>query len=145
METAALLGRTAIMTSWDAAAFFDSVPLHLAISDSVRLNMPAPQLALGMKMHLAPRIIRLQGACAKPLAEHGRSILAGCTMSTSVARALLHEALANSNAEDGSVSTAQHVDDVTHIVVADSPGDAVRTVLRCSPEGPRYIRKKGVQ
>ena len=86
MEVAALLGQTAIMTSWDVAAFFDSVPLHLAIADSERLSMPACLLALGMQMHLAPRILRFQGACAKPLAEHGRSILAGCTMSTSVAR-----------------------------------------------------------
>ena len=138
MEQAVLRGKFVCQLLWDVAKFFDSVGIPLLIDRAEQLRFPLDQLVLGMQAHRAPRVLRVNGCCAEPIPATGVSILAGCTLSTSLSRAFTHgpvrgpEAGLQANGSEHEIG--QHVDDVNQVVIADSEAAVVR---RCRLEGLR--------
>ena len=92
VEDAELRGHTAVLTMWDIEKFFDTIDLEVLFSQADKMAFPQIVLALGINLHRAPRVQRVLGTCAEPISQMGRSILAGCTLSTSFARAFLRAA-----------------------------------------------------
>ncbi len=117
LELASLQGRHAITLLWDMEKFFDSLDARILVNSVVDADFSADQHAMWLMMHRAPRVLRVQGCHAEPVERTGRSVLPGCTLSTSFARAYLkplREACGSSTA----CTVTQHVDDLTQSVVA---------------------------
>ena len=93
MEQASLRGLCTILILWDLRQFFDSIDLSRLIPQCVRLGFPEEALLLGLQAHRAPRILKMLGTHSQPIEATGRSILAGCTLSTSLARAYLRHVI----------------------------------------------------
>ena len=103
---------------WDIDAFYDSMTAKQATRRMDDLKAPRAPTTLALIMQKAQRWLRYVDSLAPPVFLTGRSIVAGCTSSTSLARWYLHKAAA---AAEGSGATAhQHVDDLTHLVIANS-------------------------
>ena len=79
---------------------------------------PATARGLGQQIHRAPRTLSSQGAAAKSIKATGRSIAAGCSTSTSFARAITLSPVKNSQQKAGKLCeeafVGVHVDDVSH-------------------------------
>ena len=89
------------------------------------LDFPRDPLGLAMIMHRVPRLMVCDGCAAKPIGPTARSILAGCTTSGSLARGMLHEPVKQADTSDDHI-VAQHVDDLTQTIIADSERQVVR-------------------
>ncbi len=140
MEQAVLRGKAVGQLLWDVKQFFDSLDVPLVIERSERLHFPVDQLALGMQAHRAPRILRAAGSFGSCIKATGRSLLAGCTLSTSLSRGFLCRPLQRcceaSRRHKGKASHGvnQHVDDVNQVVIADTEEEVA---TRCLIEGLR--------
>ncbi len=117
VEVAALLGKHSVLVLWDMKAFFDSLDASRLVEAAEDAHFPMDQLALGLIMHRAPRMLRVQGCHGSSIARTGRSVLAGCTLSTSFARAYLRP-LTLACQSDDSCTLSQHVDDLTQSIIA---------------------------
>ena len=87
LESSSLLGQTTIAVFWDAAKFFDSIEGPRLIRSCIELGFPLDVMILGLQAHRAPRSLKALGTMTQPMPRVGRSIIAGCTLSTSFARA----------------------------------------------------------
>ena len=134
MEQATLRGKYVVQLLWDVAKFFDSVDIPALIRRAEHLDFPIDGLVLAMQMHRAPRVLRINGCYAEAIQATGRSILAGCSLSTSLSRAFVREPVTagvDSKHHSGSETyTHVHVDDVHQLVIADSEDAAVRRARR---------------
>ncbi len=134
MEQASLRGKFVGQLLWDLAKFFDSLNIPLLIKRAEELHFPIDQLVLGMQAHRAPRVLRVNGCCAEPIAATGASILAGCTLSTSLSRAFVRDPVSACGTvlepNSAKCNTYQHVDDVSQVVVADSEQAVVAGCVR---------------
>ncbi len=117
VEVSTVLGRFAVMILWDMRAFFDSLETEKLADAARAAGFPLDQLALGLAMHRAPRVLRVHGCYGDVIPSTGRSVLAGCTLSTSFARAYL-EPLSKACASDEFGTLWKHVDDLTQCVMA---------------------------
>ena len=106
VEVVAALGGHSVTIFWDIAAFYDSIRLPLLVASARRLGVPALPFALAGQMHLAPRHLSLGAAVSSEVAGMGRSIIAGCVSSTSLARALLWQPVADITAAAAITSTS---------------------------------------
>ena len=94
------------------------------------------QLALGLQVHRAPRVLRAAGTLGPVLSDTGRSILAGCSLSTSLSRAFLRDPVQDCQrtaaSGDGQVDhlLGQHVDDLAQILRADSDRSLLQATVR---------------
>ena len=97
-----------VATFWDGEKFFDQLGVSSTIDSCEKKNFPKVQLSLGMQVHRAPRIL-LDGNEAGPtVAQTGCSVLPGCTLSPSLARARVQDSV-----QPGSEGEEfMHVDDV---------------------------------
>ena len=71
---------------WDLQNLFDSIDVKILFAEAARVGFPLLQLALSMVVHHAPRRLKLGTAIGEPIFQMGRSILAGCSRSTDLAR-----------------------------------------------------------
>ncbi len=124
VEVATLLGKFSALVLWDMKAFFDSLDASRLVEAAEDADFPLDQLALGLILHRAPRMLRVQGCYGDSIARTGRSVLAGCTLSTSFARAYLRP-LTLECKSDHTCTLGQHVDDLTQMVVAPTQQLAV--------------------
>ena len=85
-ELSRLEGFFSLMLLWDLQNFFDSIDVKTLFAEAAEVGFPLLQLALSMLVHQAPRRLKLGTAIGEPILELGRSILAGCSRSTDVAR-----------------------------------------------------------
>ncbi len=138
MEQAVLLGKHVAQLLWDVAKFFDSLNIPLLIERAEELNFPIDQLVLGMQAHRAPRVLRVDGCCAEAIPATGVSVLAGCSLSTSLSRAFVQGPIAGGkvglHSDDAQCRTHQHVDDVNQVVIGNTEKSVV---ARCRREGLR--------
>ena len=86
MEVKTRNGETVIAIMWDVKKYFDSIQIPELIVRARELDFPEVALTLGLQMHRAPRIIKGLSTMAMPIERSGRSILPGCTLSTSLAQ-----------------------------------------------------------
>ena len=87
LEDAARRSLTSILVLWDVSKFFDSMDFPQLIPTALSLGFPGRILAMGALAHRAPRVLKLLGTHTSCITDMGRSILAGCSLSTSLARA----------------------------------------------------------
>lgn len=97
-------------------------------------RFPPDQLAIGAQVHKAPRILKLQRACALLIQGVDRSVLAGCLLSASLARAYQlgvdeFGCDGEDNADGGSID--QHVDDLFQPVWAKTSRRLRMRALTC--------------
>ena len=97
---------------WDLEAFYDNVDIPTLIGECQRYDFPMPVLILALQCHMAPRRIRHTDKISRAIYP-SRGILAGCSTSTSLARAQLR-----STQEPQIVDTYQHVDDAAMLATA---------------------------
>ena len=76
------------MLLWDLATFFDSIDLEVLLAEAEATDFPMRQLLLTLTVHMAPRVLKIGNAFGEIIEAIGRSILAGCKRSTTLARAL---------------------------------------------------------
>ena len=69
--------------------FFDSVKTYVAIQRTLHRNWDPAVILLTMWSHRAPRIVSVNGAVSHIIPHVPHSLIAGCTSSTSIARAVL--------------------------------------------------------
>ncbi len=143
MEQAVLRGKFVAQMLWDMAKFFDSLDIPELLARCEELDFPTDQLVLAMQVHRAPRALRAAGSYGDPIEETGASILAGCTLSTSLSRGFLRgpvrgachsKSSASCSASQSAHSTNQHVDDVSQVVIGDTEA---AVVARSRLEGSR--------
>ncbi len=82
-----------------------------------------------MGLSLPPRVLRVDGCDGEVIGSSGRSVLAGCTLSTSFARAYLGP-LRDACGSSSQSRLSQHVDDLTQVVTAPSRQLAVARAVR---------------
>ena len=129
MEDASLRGRVTVLVLWDVEKFFDSIDILQLLRQAERMDFPTEVLLLGMQAHRAPRSLRVLGTQAHLMETLGRSIIAGCTLSTSWARAYLRPAVAGLDADEGHLVT-EHVDDMDQLTVQDDEDTAASVAVR---------------
>ena len=77
---------------WDMEKFYDNIDIVKLVRFATRLSYPVRLKALGLIMHMAPRLIRAGESYAYArLPTNG--IIAGCSQSNAFARAFLHHIL----------------------------------------------------
>ena len=99
------MGNTNVMLLWDIEKFFDSLDIYVLIQECTMQEFPPIQLALGIQAHMADRILKAQCTLSDRLDRFGRSILAGCTLSTSFSRAYLLPVEDNTGPAEGYAGT----------------------------------------
>ena len=65
-EIASALGESCAANLWDLHKFFDTVVPSELFTSALELGFPKHVLALGLDMHMAPRVIQLEGCCSEP-------------------------------------------------------------------------------
>ena len=138
MEIAVELGYAAILMLWDFAAFFDSIELPTALEKGAKAGVPMTVLTLAAQMHTAPRLLAIGQTTAPPVEKMGRSIVAGCTSCTSIARALLLDAVTPDEHTMPPTAVGQHVDDVCQMFVHRTPSEAITAAIA---EGTRFAQQ----
>ena len=104
------------------AKFYDFIDLTILCQELIKRNFPKPLMVTGFFVHAAPRILRV-GKCFGPVIHScGKSILAGCQLSCSFARGMLWELTAKLATVDPEYPCAQHLDDLSHVLVGETEG-----------------------
>ena len=119
VEVQRRLGRHAAAILWDIRQFYDNIDPQTTAKDLIDQNAPAPESAIAMLLHQCPRRLRIQG-CFGPQTGIGRSILAGCTSSTSIARTVLKVPLQQARESVCNLKQGAHVDDVSQAYAHES-------------------------
>ena len=143
-EIATKSGRIVIRTFWDMRKFYDSIdPVRLA-RDCIDEGLPVAPVALAFDLHSLPRYIGFDGAFEGPIGGFHRSIVAGCTSSTTLCRAYLREPLRRAREAESTVEDWQHIDDVCQLAEGAQESDVCRRSLRAGMAFARAAEKKGL-
>ena len=129
MEAGFIRKKCVIAVLWDAEKFFDSLDIPTLVSRAVDLGFPPEVMILGLQIHRAPRVMKALDSLTGPLPRTGRSIMAGCTLSTSFARAYIHTIISVMPNIPGQLNY-QHVDDVDLITQSGKVDKAVKRTIR---------------
>ena len=157
MEAASWNDKPAITMLWDMSQFYDSVSIPKLVAAADTWKVPEVPLCISLLVHLSQRVLRIQGAVSRPIHGMGRSIVAGDSSSTSLARAALLTPVVSSieagrAAEEEerrqsskehkkrrtTVLTGQHVDDVSQLVTGDTFED---TLQMATIVGSRFAKE----
>ena len=99
IEIQTLDGKWAAYVLWDGTKFFDQLDPQEITESALKRDFPIVPLAVGMMAHRAPRLLSNDGHFSRPVAATGLSTLPGCTLSTSLARSIVADAIAVVGAE----------------------------------------------
>ena len=81
-------GEEVLRILWDMAKFYDNIDISKLMDRAIEMEYPIMILALGVSMHMAPRVLKTQEhftMCELP----SNGIIAGCTQSNIFARIFL--------------------------------------------------------
>jgi len=123
LEIAHAFQRSVVLILWDVEKFYDSSQVHHTIDASLELGFPKAQLALGLMSHRAPRVLKQDGCWGRVLPSTGRSMLAGCTYATSMARARIIR-LRKQLPRSLHHTIFQQVDDLTQMFITEEDPEA---------------------
>ena len=107
-ELAALSQEEVIRIFWDMEKFYDNIHIGKLIQRAKEYGYPIRTFALGIQMHLAPRIVKAHGnltMCKQP----SNGIIAGCTQSNKFAGVFLFPTLRDIYEEIGRASCRERV------------------------------------
>ena len=148
-ELAQRNGGYSIQLLWDIEGSFDHLDLAYVAEQAWLLGMDADMLAVFLRLHLAPRVLEVDGCLAEPMAILGRSILMGCTSSTRLGRAATRKPLLDSQATpmDQGVTLTQgiHVDDVSQQVIGQNLTSVAQSAVRAASTLATGIRRMGLR
>ena len=118
LEMAFLTGEHASVILWDLQAFYDTINIEVLADQALAKGFPKYILVLCLQLHMAPRLIQSKDMVSEPV-EPATGAVAGDSSSTSLARALLHDAVGSEACpvEEVTISANQHVDDITQSVI----------------------------
>ena len=116
MEVAALQGHTSVLVLWDGETFYDLLYGHATADSALRQGFPVVSLAFGMMGHRLPRVLTCAGELGPVTPSTGRSLVAGCSSSTSLARARINQATGEAR-PTADTTIHQHVDGVSPLSV----------------------------
>ena len=133
-------GRQTGQILWDIASFYEEIRPGDLVQDVKNTNFPATEAALSMLNHGGKRILAVEGAFGSILEGVGRSIVTGCTSSTSLARAFMARPLANLVKVQASIKEESgadmqcsiHVDDLATFGSASSEGTLLEALMQVS-------------
>jgi len=116
---------------WDGKQYFDRLPVQGTIDAAVEQGFPRPLLALAMQAHRAPRILTYNKAWGPTVPATGRSILAGCSSSPSLARSHMSKIgiTVQARSRHQATSLFRHVDDATQLTVHDTREGAAAAAI----------------
>ena len=129
LENGVTRGAWAAHMLWDMANFYDSIRLPILVTELAKRNFPTTLLVLGVLTHAAPRILRVGPSLGPIVHSCGKSVLAGCQLSTSWVRGLLYELMERLSRVDPEHPPNSHVDDISHVVIAESEAELKTTLL----------------
>ncbi len=117
-ELARATGKEFLSQFYDLQKFYDSVDVLKLIDAAIELNFDPVDITLCLQIHLAPRILKANGAYCIP--QHvANSILQGCSRSNSWSRLFLHRLMEDVHKVAPEARLGQHVDDVNIAAVGD--------------------------
>ena len=94
----------------DYKSFYDNLDWGIVMSMALTLDYPLEPLALGLQLHMAPRMLCLDGAVSEPIMP-SNGALAGCWQATEWARVALFGILDHLQARCRPKQLGQFVDD----------------------------------
>ena len=119
------------------------------IEDCVLHNTPVIAANLGLQLSRDPRFLKSGATLSAPIVLPARSVLAGCSTSTSFARASMLTVVdcdCRIAAEEGaSAHTALHVDDLSHTIVASSAVAARKATLRIALKFAEQMKRRDLR
>ena len=133
-------GNIWVQLMWDIQAFYDSIRIPEAIERLEAKNAPQIPTVMALLAHKAPRWLKMSGSFAEPVTKTGVSILAGCTSSTSLARAYMWP-IANATSGEAGTVTNQHVDDLSHGISAATAKEAIVKAKRVATKVAAEIKR----
>ena len=133
-------GRQTGQILWDIASFYEEIRPGDLVQDVKDTNFPATEAALSLLNHGGKRILAVEGAFGSILEGVGRSIVTGCTSSTSLARAFMARPLANLVEVQASIKSrsgadlqcSTHVDDLATFGAACSDDSLLEALKEVS-------------
>ena len=139
-EVAAERGSYTAQLLWDFEAYFDSLDMQESIASLKVLSAPLPGIALALQTHKCERWLRSGPSYAKTIGCTGRGILAGCTTSTTIARAYAFETARVSM--DHGVPAFQHVDDLSHVIIDSTVEGLIAKTVEVASTVAQVLKKK---
>ena len=134
-ELATTSGKAVSRVLWNTEKFYDIINITKLAQHACELGYPITAVALGVQMHMAPRILKAHDhytMCALP----ATGIIAGCTQSNYFARVLLKMVLKGAMEAVLAQVTRTFVDDISQAVVAGR--DIVVSTVRAAHD--LYLR-----
>ena len=139
LEARARLGYTTVNILFDQQAFYDTIDTESLLHILRELGAPPEATSIALQGHIAPRRLKQAGNFSDTIHSCGRSIVAGCTSSTTFARAYLKAALQlarnayiQSELPMDDFYQGIHVDDVSQAVAHHDPGIAARLAIHAA-------------
>ena len=129
-ETDTCLGTTVVRVFWDLRKFFDSIQPGILAIDCHEGGLAPPLVALALEVHGAPRFLGLDGSFQGPTGDFSKSIVAGCTSSTTLCRQFVRIPPLAARQEEESVEDWRHIDDVCQRTVGVDPADVCTRSIR---------------
>ena len=83
-------GEKVAQVLWDITGFYENLQPRALCQDLRDLGFPRELGVLAMASHKGPRIMNLEGCVGPTIPGVGKSVITGCTSSTSMARTTTH-------------------------------------------------------
>jgi len=128
LELAHLTGRSAVLVLFDGEKCSDQLDEGTAEESAVSKGFPLVALALGLMAHRSPRVFTYAGEVGPEIPRVRTSVLAGCPLSTSLARCPTSDSILEVKPLP-ELTHEQHVDDVGQLMVRDGHDEAAKTAI----------------
>ena len=112
----------------DFQSFYDNMGLTDILDWAQEVHYPIGPLALGIQLHVAPRMIRVNGVISDPIMP-ANGALAGCYQATEFARLLLYGIMDKLHADFLPDQLGQIVDDVVFGATRETSKELVTTMV----------------
>ena len=144
-EAATLVGRKVLRILWDVEQLFDSIPIPRLIEDVRRHGFPLAAAAMALQLHTADRRLRIGAGHGPLVCNIGRSILAGCSSSTSLARVFLIDPVATQDGSSHEADTGVHVDDVSQSFYGNTEPEVLDEASALGTRFANMVQEKGLR
>ena len=145
VECAHLTGSKSASIFWDVAQFYDSIDILQLVRDIAAFDFPQAVAAMALQAHVGDRVMKIDNAFGPIISGVGRSILAGCSSSTSFARLFLTGPLREVQAHSSDLTLGVHVDDVSQTMTDCKEQHLFRRATSCGIVFAKAVSSRGLQ
>ena len=114
---------------WDMKKFYDSVRLPDLARELWKRKYPQHLLILGFMTHAGRRVLKVGKSLGPTITDCSNSMVAGCQQAVSWARGILRELVEKLSLVDPEFPVHVHVDDLSHVLVAETNNELERKLL----------------